>query len=377
VIRVVVTAGVAAIAFLLLALMGASGEEEQGTEEEVKVFNADLGLAFIDINSYPQEYQTLYPLFAQKCSKCHTLARPINSSMTGDEWWAYVSRMSRKPGSGISPSNAEKIFDFLAYDSQIRARSSDSIDPELLPFLKVSEELSGVRRITAANKNVSADADTLRIRVQGDRRLNVKRFFANDDGQRILRWTQRDPSRAELLVERVDDIGGGAPSDPVENPSRGLIADAVVEALGDETDPWERVELILDWIDESVERAYMPGMGSAEETLAEGKGDATEFARLFCIMAGGAGIQTRTRVGLVAQRTSFHFHTWAEAWLDRWIPVDPYLGQFPADITHIRLASDEDDDLEAWDKGRFPGLERLRLTVLMEEDEDDQSDGGE
>jgi transglutaminase-like putative cysteine protease len=297
--------------------------------------------------------------------------------MTGDEWWAYVSRMSRKPGSGISPSNAEKIFDFLAYDSQIRARSSDSIDPELLPFLKVSEELSGVRRITAANKNVSADADTLRIRVQGDRRLNVKRFFANDDGQRILRWTQRDPSRAELLVERVDDIGGGAPSDPVENPSRGLIADAVVEALGDETDPWERVELILDWIDESVERAYMPGMGSAEETLAEGKGDATEFARLFCIMAGGAGIQTRTRVGLVAQRTSFHFHTWAEAWLDRWIPVDPYLGQFPADITHIRLASDEDDDLEAWDKGRFPGLERLRLTVLMEEDEDDQSDGGE
>ncbi|MCX5718411.1 MAG: transglutaminase domain-containing protein, partial [Nitrospirae bacterium] len=33
----------------------------------------------------------------------------------------------------------------------------------------------------------------------------------------------------------------------------------------------------------------------------------------------------------------FYFHTWPEVWFDKWIPVDPTLAQFPADVTHIPL----------------------------------------
>lgn len=360
-------AAIGAAAVLIALVSWTLGQED--AEEEIHVFDADLGPAFIDVSGYPQEYQALYPLFAQKCSKCHTLARPVNSSMTGDEWWAYVSRMSRKPGSGISPATAEKIFDFLSYDSKTRARSANSVDPELLPFLEVSEELSGVRRIAAANKNVPLEADTLRIRVQGDRRLNVKRFFASDNGQKVLRWSQRDPSRAELLVERVDTVEGKEPSRSRDDPPAPAVVEAATEAVGGESDPREMVELILDWIDESVERVYQAGSASAEDVLATGRGDATEVAPLFCGMAGAVGIPAKTRVGLVAQRTSFHFHAWAEVWLDGWIPVDPYLGQFPADVTHLRLDDDGEDGLEGWKKNRFPGLERLRLAVVLEEDD--------
>ena len=33
----------------------------------------------------------------------------------------------------------------------------------------------------------------------------------------------------------------------------------------------------------------------------------------------------------------FYYHAWPEIWLDRWVPVDPTFGQFPADATHIKL----------------------------------------
>lgn len=340
-----------------------------GEEGEVRVFEADLGPAFVDISSYPPEQQARYPLFAEKCSKCHTLARPVNSSMKGEEWYAYVSRMSHKPGSGISPKVAEEVFAFLAYDSAVRARTASAVDPELVPFLEVSGELSGVRRYVASNKNIPAGRDTLRLRVQGDRRLDLSRLFASDAGQALLRWTQREPSRGDLLLRKVGSLDGAAPGPGRDTKAAGRAREAALEAVGGEADPREKVELILDWMDESLARTYRPGKGDAEAALAERRGDATEFARVFCAMAEAVGIPARTRVGLVARRTAFYFHAWAEVWIAGWRPVDPYLGQFPADITHVRLALGGGDDLAGLDAGRFPALERLRLTVVDEEKE--------
>ena len=61
--------------------------------------------------------------------------------------------------------------------------------------------------------------------MQADRRLNVKRFFAGDEGQRLLRWTQRDPGRADLVLQPVHARDGKAPergrdSQPVDDPVR-------------------------------------------------------------------------------------------------------------------------------------------------------------
>ena len=351
-------------------LVVGSALSQDANEDEVRSFDADLGVAYIDVSSYPPEQQALYPVFAQKCSKCHTLARPINSSMTGDEWYGYVNRMSRKPGSGISPKVAEEIFSFLSYDSQVRARSASAVDPALVPVLAVSKELGGVQRIAAATRNVDPESPELRIRVDGDRRLDVKKLFQSDDGQKIARWTQREPNKAELQVLPVENLGGSAPKAAAAEAS-GAVADAAAEAIGNESDPEEKVELILDWLDESLEKSSWPGDQDAAAAIAAGKGDATEFTRVFCAMATAAGIPVRSRVGLVAQRTSFHFHPWAEVWLGGWMPVDPYFGQFPADLTHLRLVVDGDDGLSGWDAGRYPGLDRLRLAVQIDEEEDE------
>lgn len=76
----------------------------------------DEGPDTLDVTAYPAEIQKDYKLFADKCSKCHTLARPLNTTMTKDEWNRYVKRMMHKPNSGISGKQGKAIFDFLVYD---------------------------------------------------------------------------------------------------------------------------------------------------------------------------------------------------------------------------------------------------------------------
>jgi mono/diheme cytochrome c family protein len=73
------------------------------------------GLAEIEL---PAEVRADYQVFAQRCSKCHSLARPLRSGITDDAFWKeYVDRMRRQAGSGISPSDEEPILRFLHYYS--------------------------------------------------------------------------------------------------------------------------------------------------------------------------------------------------------------------------------------------------------------------
>lgn len=86
----------------------------------------DKGPAKIDVSSYPAEQQKAYKVFSDKCAKCHTIARPINTTMTKDEWSRYVKRMMHKPNSGISDSQGKEIFEFLAYDQETRKDKTPS-----------------------------------------------------------------------------------------------------------------------------------------------------------------------------------------------------------------------------------------------------------
>ena len=80
----------------------------------------DKGPDTVNVSAYPPEMQKNYKTFASKCAKCHTLARPINTMMTREEWSRYVKRMMHKPNSGISDSQGKDIFEFLAYDQATR-----------------------------------------------------------------------------------------------------------------------------------------------------------------------------------------------------------------------------------------------------------------
>ncbi|OGS04726.1 MAG: hypothetical protein A3G41_00340 [Elusimicrobia bacterium RIFCSPLOWO2_12_FULL_59_9] len=87
-----------------------------------KTFPWDGGPDSIDVSNYPQEQQANYKTFAKKCSKCHTLARPINAPYGAQEWEPYVGKMRKKKRSGLDAKSAGKIIEFLKYDSSVRKK---------------------------------------------------------------------------------------------------------------------------------------------------------------------------------------------------------------------------------------------------------------
>jgi hypothetical protein len=86
----------------------------------------DKGPDRINVSAYPPEQQKAYKTFESKCAKCHTIARPINTTMTKPDWERYVKRMMHKPNSGISDSQGKAIFEFLAYDQEMRKDKNPS-----------------------------------------------------------------------------------------------------------------------------------------------------------------------------------------------------------------------------------------------------------
>ncbi len=82
----------------------------------------------LDVATLPASVRSDYEIFAQRCSKCHGLARALDSGITDDVFWKeYVARMRRQTASGISPSDEPPILRFLHYYSleQKRVRAGD------------------------------------------------------------------------------------------------------------------------------------------------------------------------------------------------------------------------------------------------------------
>ena len=80
----------------------------------------------LDRTKLPEEIKSDYDVFARRCSKCHSLARPLQSGISDDEQWSlYVNRMRRQPGSGITYEDQERILRFLRYfAADLRAKEA-------------------------------------------------------------------------------------------------------------------------------------------------------------------------------------------------------------------------------------------------------------
>jgi hypothetical protein len=79
----------------------------------------------LDVSALPAEVQSDYAVFAQRCSKCHSLARPLEAGITEDSHWhMYVEKMRRQPGSGISEADTVPVLRFLHWYSVERPKAA-------------------------------------------------------------------------------------------------------------------------------------------------------------------------------------------------------------------------------------------------------------
>ena len=92
-------------------------------------------------SDHSTEVQDNFVVFARRCSKCHSLARPLVAGVTNVEHWDhYVARMVRQPGSGITPRDVQPILAFLYYYTLEVRGLGDPTDHETLPTPTESEE---------------------------------------------------------------------------------------------------------------------------------------------------------------------------------------------------------------------------------------------
>ena len=84
---------------------------------------------FFDLAAAPPKVQAAYEVFSYRCSKCHSLSRPLNARVwTPEHWDLYVARMRRMPTSGISPEDAAVILTFLHYYARRRSAGDEALD---------------------------------------------------------------------------------------------------------------------------------------------------------------------------------------------------------------------------------------------------------
>jgi hypothetical protein len=112
------------------------------------------------------------------------------------------------------------------------------------------------------------------------------------------------------------------------------------EIAGGETDAVKVSDRIVEWVYGNIRKEFSAAFSNALDVLALRAGDCTEHSVLYVALARAAGLPAREISGLVYSNSDggFYYHQWAEAYVGKWIEVDPTFGQTQADATHIRLA---------------------------------------
>jgi mono/diheme cytochrome c family protein len=83
----------------------------------------------LDAAALPEAQRADYAVFANRCSKCHALSRPLSSGIVDDAFWVrYVERMRLQPASGISPEDVAPILRFLHRYSEEQRRLKEAAE---------------------------------------------------------------------------------------------------------------------------------------------------------------------------------------------------------------------------------------------------------
>ena len=140
------TATLSAIVVLTAA---ASAAQQKDPAEEARLKKLDAGPKTIDVSQYSGEQQKAYKLFEAKCSKCHNIARGINTEMVVPvDWERYIKRMMYKPNSGISSDEGRTLYRFLVYDGSVR--KADLLR-KALAGLPAADRAAALEKIKAVN----------------------------------------------------------------------------------------------------------------------------------------------------------------------------------------------------------------------------------
>jgi len=168
--------------------------------------------------------------------------------------------------------------------------------------------------------------DSLIVRLDNvDPKLRLR---LNGSGQRASHDTVFAATSADSMLASTARLG------PPSN--AGIGATAATIGRGS-VEPEVVTKRLLTWVHDSIRARPSFGFPTAPQILRTRTGDCNELAQLFVALARARGLSARPVTGLLYVDGKFYYHAWAEVLLKDWVPVDPMLGEAPADASHIRL----------------------------------------
>ena len=199
---------------------------------------------------------------------------------------------------------------------------------------------------TAIASNVDvrdvASAERLRVRLRG---VELEGFDLAGGRQQLRGDTlliERERPSALRANYTLPYRGGGAAAQelgatPLIQSDDPTIAATARRIVGNTTDPVAAAQKINDWVYRTLRKDITLSVPSAIQVLEAKQGDCNEHTVLFVALARAVGLPARTAVGLVNIRGRFYYHAWPEVYYNGWVAVDPTLGQYPADASHLRF----------------------------------------
>jgi hypothetical protein len=185
--------------------------------------------------------------------------------------------------------------------------------PELRVLLK-NVKLSG---FDLSGGRQQLQGDTLTIRREGPQSLGANYqlpYRAGGEPAAALRSEPLIQSEDENIIRTAREIAGG------------------------NTDPAAVSRLLNDWVYRKLKKDVTLSVPSAVQVLEARQGDCNEHTVLYLALARALGLPARSAAGLVHVKGQFYYHAWPEVWLGQtWVAVDPTLGQYPADASHLRF----------------------------------------
>ncbi|MGH7734116.1 MAG: transglutaminase-like domain-containing protein, partial [Gemmatimonadales bacterium] len=151
----------------------------------------------------------------------------------------------------------------------------------------------------------------------------------------------RDPMRPLQPIPMTDvRFLAALRSEPRLSPDDAAVTALARTIVGTETSTRTAALSLTEWIHRNIAFVDDSAGGAwptAAQVLSQRRGNAAGIAILFTALARRVGLPARPVAGLLVARNEIRRHTWVEAFIGDWVPIDPAFGQFPATPAHARL----------------------------------------
>jgi transglutaminase-like putative cysteine protease len=118
---------------------------------------------------------------------------------------------------------------------------------------------------------------------------------------------------------------------------------------------------LVNWVHQNIQKRPVLSVPNALETLRNRVGDCNEHAVLLAALARASSIPAEIESGLVYQNGRFYYHAWNVLHLGRWVTADAVMGQFPADVTHLRFVRGTESQIDLMQM-----IGKVKLEILQE-----------